>query len=62
MARWRTAIRIRGGALLALAVLAAAAGAVMAQPATEGLVAQTAPPDLFLLHSGDVIGYLGPCG
>jgi hypothetical protein len=36
-------------------------GASTAQ-ARVALVAPGDPPDLFLLYSGDVIGYLDPCG
>jgi len=62
MARRGTTRWVRNGLLLALGMLGAVTGAALAQNAGEGLVTQTAPPDLFLLHSGDVIGYLGPCG
>jgi hypothetical protein len=28
----------------------------------DGLILDTEPPGLFLLYSGDVIGYIEPCG
>jgi len=33
-----------------------------AQVATGGLIASGESPDLFLLYTGDVIGYIEPCG
>ena len=33
-----------------------------AQGGGAGLIAGGAPPDLMLLYTGDVIGYLDPCG
>jgi len=46
------------GTLLALGAL----GTALAQSTSEGLVTRGPTPDLFLLYSGDVIGYVGPCG
>ncbi len=31
-------------------------------PTAGGLVKEGNPPGLFLLYTGDVIGYLDPCG
>jgi hypothetical protein len=39
--------------------LLAAGGFAQAQ---RGLIQRGEAPDLFLLYTGDVIGYLGPCG
>ena len=48
--------------MLALWGLAVAA-TVLAQTGREQLIPQGgAPPDLFLVYTGDVIGYLDPCG
>lgn len=35
---------------------------VPAQEATAALIMSGDSPDLFLLYTGDVIGYLEPCG
>ena len=34
----------------------------MSQRPAGALVVSGAPPELFLLYTGDVIGYLEPCG
>jgi hypothetical protein len=48
---------------LALGWLAVAlATPVFSQQPPGALVVSGPPPDLFLLYSGDVIGYLDPCG
>jgi hypothetical protein len=58
-----SAKRIVGWILpLALGLAAAVALPVPAQQRTEALVVGGAAPDLFLLYTGDVIGYLEPCG
>ena len=58
-------------ALTAAAVLMLAADAVAQNPATlvpegapaqQGLVAPGRSPDLEILFTGDVVGYLEPCG
>ncbi len=52
------------GAALALGVVASALLAqspVQAQ-ATGGLIKDGHAPDLFLIYTGDVIGYIDPCG
>jgi hypothetical protein len=51
-------------AILAAAVWLIAAGHVpiSAQDSAGALVAGGDPPDLFLLYTGDVIGYIEPCG
>jgi len=46
---------------LAIALLAMAAPGARAQ-SPEALIAGGPAPDLILLYTGDVIGYLGPCG
>lgn len=46
---------------LAAALLAAGAPELRAQ-SPEALIAGGQAPDLILLYTGDVIGYLGPCG
>ena len=48
-------------ALLALG-LAAHLGGLGAQEATGALIASGESPDLFLLYTGDVSGYIDPCG
>ena len=57
---WAVKLLLVGTILLALLLLAVAP----ARSATSGerLIAEGPPPDLILLYSGDVIGYLGPCG
>ena len=35
---------------------------VAAETSPRALIADGNPPDLFLLYTGDVIGYLDPCG
>jgi hypothetical protein len=51
--------------LLAVTVALAAVAIYQAAPATgaqKGLVAGGDPPDLLLMYTGDVIGYVDPCG
>ena len=52
--------------LAAAATFAAAAcllpSTSLAQTQNAGLILDTEPPGLFLLYSGDVIGYIEPCG
>ncbi len=48
-------------------VFAAAAACLIpapgvAQDPANDLIVKTEPPALFLLYSGDVIGYIEPCG
>jgi hypothetical protein len=45
-----------GAVLLALSIPA------IAQDSSSGLVAKGDPPAMFLLYTGDVIGYIEPCG
>jgi hypothetical protein len=45
---------------LCLGLLPAIPG--FAQGAAGGLVPDGDPPDLFLLYTGDVIGFIDPCG
>ena len=52
---------------LVFTALAAAAACLLpsaglAQAENSGLILDTEPPGLFLLYSGDVIGYIEPCG
>ena len=47
--------------VVALAALLGS-GLVLAQDSAPPLVAPGPPPNLFLLYTGDVIGYLDPCG
>ena len=57
--------RASGAPALALAiVLAGVACLVGSTPATAqgGLVADGEAPDFFMLFTGDVIGYIDPCG
>jgi len=53
--------RIRAALILAL-LAAGLLPRVAAQEATGGLIASGESPDLFLLYTGDVIGYIEPCG
>lgn len=50
------------GLALAGALAAPATGWAAPTATTGGLVPAGSPPDLFLLYTGDVIGYLDPCG
>ena len=36
--------------------------AAPAETKQKGLIAGGAPPDLILMYTGDVIGYIDPCG
>ena len=49
---------------LALAAVAACLVPALsrAETGTDDLILKTEPPGLFLLYSGDVIGYIEPCG
>jgi hypothetical protein len=47
--------------LLSLLVLTASMSAV-AQTAADALLESGPAPDLLMFYTGDVIGYLGPCG
>ncbi len=49
---------------LAVTVALAAVALHQAAPAPEakGLIAGGRPPDLLLMYTGDVIGYVDPCG
>ncbi len=69
----RTAIRMLMGVLL-VATLSLSLAQRKPQPSTpdlvgpdpttprRSLIASGETPDLFLLYTGDVIGYLDPCG
>jgi hypothetical protein len=47
--------------MLSAAILLASPGLVLANP--DALVPSGGPaPDLFLIYTGDVIGYVEPCG
>ena len=71
--RWRS-IPVKGLAtMLPALVLVATAWPAAAQtaqaeptkqppPQRKSLIASGDPPDLFLVYTGDVIGYLDPCG
>jgi hypothetical protein len=52
--------------LLAVTVALAAVALSQAVPApvaaSKGLIADGRPPDLLLMYTGDVIGYVDPCG
>jgi hypothetical protein len=54
-ARW-TAAALRGAALLAIAL------ATIAPAGAQGLIADGKTPDALVLFTGDVIGYIDPCG
>ena len=56
--RWGALTAAALVALLALPPAAAAASGT----AEARLIAEGSPPDLILLYTGDVIGYVGPCG
>ena len=59
----RTAARLAAAARLALLVLGLSPGlAAQEASATGALIASGDSPDLFLFYTGDVIGYLEPCG
>ena len=47
---------------LAATLLALAGGPALPAGGREKLIADGPPPDLMLLYTGDVIGYVGPCG
>jgi hypothetical protein len=55
-----------GGLLAAATAAALFAGLTFAprpaQGADSSFFADGPPPDLFLLYTGDVIGYIDPCG
>ena len=48
--------------LAAGVVLLAVTVPAIAQDRSSGLVAKGDPPAMFLLYTGDVIGYIEPCG
>jgi hypothetical protein len=48
--------------LLAVALLVLAGGPVLPAADRDTLIADGPAPDLILLYTGDVIGYVGPCG
>jgi hypothetical protein len=47
---------------LAMALLPAGSAPALSQSAAQPLIRGGEAPELFLLYTGDVIGYLGPCG
>jgi hypothetical protein len=54
---------LRNAALTLLVVLLLTASpAGLCSGSAGGLIQRDSAPDLFLLYTGDVIGYLGPCG
>jgi hypothetical protein len=53
LALWPALLLASGAATLAQQV---------AQPAPGGIVRDGPPPDLALMYTGDVIGFLDPCG
>ena len=59
--RPQPAVRLLAGIALA-ACLAALTAPVRAQQASQGHIDGGDSPSLFLLYTGDVIGYLDPCG
>ena len=54
----------KGWILVATAAVVAVLAPSMGQAIedTQGLILKTEPPGLFLLYTGDVIGYVEPCG
>lgn len=50
------------GLALAAVLIALALAPGPAAESEEPLIADGPAPDLILLYTGDVIGYLGPCG
>ena len=50
------------GLALAAALLALGLAPAPAAQRQESLIAGGPAPDVILLYTGDVIGYLGPCG
>ncbi len=54
--------RTRNLALLAGLALALAGPGAPRSEDRPGLIADGDTPDLFLLYTGDVIGYIDPCG
>ncbi len=68
---WYLALALAAAALLCTAPVAAqesapekdgANAAVRKAPGKQRLILSGDTPDLFLLYTGDVIGYLDPCG
>jgi hypothetical protein len=45
-----------------MALVLAGSAPVLSQSKAQPLIRGGEPPELFLLYTGDVIGYLGPCG
>lgn len=56
------AVKLLLGATILLALLLLAVAPASSATSGERLIAEGPAPDLILLYSGDVIGYLGPCG
>lgn len=62
-------VLIHGSAWLLIAALVATGLSVAAQtgrqvnpPTNVPLIGKTAPPELILLYTGNVVGYIEPCG
>ncbi len=64
MRRWSCSLRRVVSPALAVAFTAAVAFPVSAQPAgsRRDLIADGDRPGLFMVYTGDVIGYIEPCG
>lgn len=64
MRRWSYSLRRVVSPALALALAAAVTFPVSAQPAgsRRDLIDDGEEPGLFLVYTGDVIGYIEPCG
>jgi len=58
----RVAIRTAWVCAAGLALACTTAVFAQAGPPAQGLVPGGPPPDAFLLYTGDVIGYVDPCG
>ena len=60
-----TRFRAAQAAVAVVALVAACflpSAAIAQDEKNDGLILDTEPPGLFLLYSGDVIGYIEPCG
>ena len=55
-------VRLLLGAVLAAALQFLAGGPALPAAGRDTLIADGPAPDLILLYTGDVIGYVGPCG